>query len=178
MNVCLRRFEDITKQLGEFQRATEQLKKQISSSAASEEGQFLGLNTTPSQQLIAATPGAENGWLTSAKPLLGASTGQRGQQEADSHRSIPEVLGARESGRLVEKASSGSDAEPRQVTGAHANLQELWREAKFDLHPESGEPGALQQSSGRRAAALDEDELADFSQETQALLRQIHAIRI
>lgn len=145
MNACVYRFEDITQQLGDFQKATEQLKKHMSSAAAAE--RFLS-----PQQLLAA-PGNTGDWLDASEPVWALSASQN---------------------RLPERASDAASAQRRE----HAESSPAAADSSLAAQP-SIEGLKRGESVGVRSfSALHEDELAEFSTETQALLRQIHAISI
>ncbi len=148
------RFEDITQQLHDFHKATEQLKKHMSS--ASETAGFLDQSfASPQQQLVAAPADAGN-WSIAAISGLAAES-QPGASEAAS-------------GQMGREAEHKVAADGREA----ASLEALWGDARVQL--QDGAVSGVPQQSSRELGALDEDELAEFSEETRALLRQIHAV--
>ncbi len=152
----MRRFEDITQQLGDFQKATEQLKKQMKRAAASDSTQLLEHTFLSPQQLLAAE-GPNRGWLDAEAPPPTLLSSQSRLPEG-----LPETVAA-------QHAQQGHVAEADSALAA----AEMSRDVL-----EKGESERLQQQGSRVRSALQEDELAEFSAETQALLRQIHAISI
>ncbi len=155
MSAC--RFEDITQQLHDFHKATEQLKKHMSSVSASGTANFLNQNFASPQHLIAA-PADLGSWSIAAKSTLAAES-QPGASEAASAQI----------GKEADHEAEAADRKP-------ASLEALWGVAGVQL--QDGAVSGRPQQSSRKVGILDEDELAEFSEETRALLRQIHAISL
>ncbi|BDA49731.1 hypothetical protein COCOBI_14-3510 [Coccomyxa sp. Obi] len=159
-----REFEDITQQLHEFQKATEQLKKHMSSVSASGTAGFLDQSFATPQHLTA--PSADVGsWTIAAKS----------GSAAESQPSASDAAVAQMGKEAEHETATGAAAADRKAAGA--SLEALWGDAGVQLQDGAVSAGRPQQSS-REVGVLDEDELAEFSEETRALLRQIHAISL
>lgn len=151
------RFEDITQHLRDFHQATEQLKKHMSSASASGTAAFLDQSFASPQHPIAA-PADAGSWSIAAKSGPVAESQPGASEAAFTQKG--------------EAAEHEAAADGRRA----ASLEALWGEAGVQL--QDGARSGRPQQSSRKVGILDEDELAEFSEETRALLRQIYAISL
>lgn len=161
------RFDDLVQQMGDFQRATEQLKRQLRALPPSDESpppaapQLEWTNTVDDHSRL------ENQDVSKARDSAGAVQKQTSALGSQAEASMPGSHAANRGSAKGLDENGDTKESPWRGMRLSESLDALWKESQ---------PAAGKMQT--KASVVHDDELSEFSAETQALLRQIHAINI